>query len=196
LALIAARLASHSRAAVRHALLATSFGMMAALPVACIVAPPISIAAPITAHSRTLVLPLAGLIDAIPPMTPADPSACVKPAIPPAAMLSPSALLVTAWLVGAALSLLPMIMGLWKICSLRRSGLPWPHGRSLVEKLAPDAGIHRRVEVLLHEALPGPMTCGAVHPAIILSPDAQTWDAEDLTRAMVHELEHVRAPTG
>jgi uncharacterized protein (TIGR03435 family) len=107
-------------------------------------------------------------------------------------MLSMSALLVTGWLVGTALSLLPMIMGLWQIRSLRHSGLPWPHGQSLVERLALDAGIHRRVEVLLHEALPGPMTCGVVHPAIMLSPDAQTWDEEDLNRAIVHELEHVR----
>src|SRR6202050_2056045 len=36
------------------------------------------------------------------------------------------------------------------------------------------------------------MPCGVAHPAIVLSPDAQTWDGEDLGRAIVHELEHVR----
>ena len=46
--------------------------------------------------------------------------------------------------------------------------------------------------MLLHEALPGPMTCGVLHPAIVLPPDAQIWDQEDLNRAIVHELEHVR----
>ena len=59
-------------------------------------------------------------------------------------------------------------------------------------RLALEAGIHRRVEVLLHEALTGPMTCGVVHPAIVLPRDAQSWEAEDLNRAIVHELEHVR----
>jgi beta-lactamase regulating signal transducer with metallopeptidase domain len=83
-------------------------------------------------------------------------------------------------------------MGLWQVRSLRRSALPWRHGKPLTEKLALDAGIHRRVEVLLHEALPGPITCGAVHPAILLPQDAQTWIEGDLNRALVHELEHVR----
>ena len=36
------------------------------------------------------------------------------------------------------------------------------------------------------------MTCGVAHPAIVLPMDAQTWEAEDLHRAVVHELEHVR----
>ena len=49
-----------------------------------------------------------------------------------------------------------------------------------------------RVEILLHESLPGPMTCGVLHPVIILPADAQSWDKQDLERALVHELEHVR----
>jgi len=83
-------------------------------------------------------------------------------------------------------------MGLWQVRALSRTALPWRQGQSVVDKLAIDAGIHRRVEVLLHEALPGPITCGAVHPAILLPQDAQTWIEGDLNRALVHELEHVR----
>ena len=82
--------------------------------------------------------------------------------------------------------------GLWQIRSLRRSGLPWLDGQSIAETLALDAGIHRRVEVLLHEALPGPITCGVLGPAIVLPRDAENWAREDLSRAIVHELEHVR----
>jgi TonB family protein len=91
-----------------------------------------------------------------------------------------------------ALFLLPVVMGLWQVRSLRRTALPWRHGQSVAERLALDAGIHRRVEVLLHGTLPGPMTCGVAHPAVVLSHDAETWEVEDLNRAMVHELEHVR----
>src|ERR1700678_3367022 len=36
------------------------------------------------------------------------------------------------------------------------------------------------------------MTCGVLYPAVVLPRDAQSWKAEDLTRAIVHELEHVR----
>ena len=85
-----------------------------------------------------------------------------------------------------------MVIGLWQIRLLRRSGLPWRCGQSLAEGIALDAGVRRRVEVLLHEEVPGPMTCGTVHPAIVLPQDAEHWGAEDLKRALVHELEHVR----
>jgi uncharacterized protein (TIGR03435 family) len=100
--------------------------------------------------------------------------------------------LLTGWIAGTAIFLLPVVTGLWQVRSLFRSALPWRHGQLIVERLALDPGIHRRVEVLLHEGLYGPMTCGVVHPAIVLSKDAQTWNEEDLTRAIVHELEHVR----
>ena len=110
--------------------------------------------------------------------------------------VSPSALLLAGWFAGVALFLLPMVVGLWQVRSLRRSALPWPHGQSVAERLARDAGIHRRVEVLLHEALPGPMTCGVVRPAIVLPPDAQTWEADDLNRALVMNWNTCGAATG
>ena len=189
LALIGAWLARRSRASVRHAILVAAFGVMLLLPVASLVAPPVRIRAPILVTSLP---PLAGAIDAIPPLTQEDAGVHVTRAMPRSSGISPSALLLAAWIAGAMLSLLPMVMGLLQMRSLRRSSRPWLHGQSVVNGLAPDAGIHRRVEVLLHGALAGPMTCGAVHPSIVLSPDAQTWDSEDLNRALVHELEHVR----
>jgi hypothetical protein len=88
--------------------------------------------------------------------------------------------------------LLPLVSGLWQIRWLRRSGLLWRHGQSLAETIARDAGVRQRVEVLLHEAVPGPMTCGIVHPTIVLPQDADGWSEEDLNRTIVHELEHVR----
>jgi beta-lactamase regulating signal transducer with metallopeptidase domain len=76
-----------------------------------------------------------------------------------------------------------MFMGLWQVRSLRRSALSWVRA---------EARVHGRVEVLLNEALPGPMTCGFLNPAIVFPLDAQTWAREDLQRAIMHELEHVR----
>jgi uncharacterized protein (TIGR03435 family) len=166
--------------------------VLLALPVASLVAPPVRVAAPLMALDRTAPPPLAGAIDALAPVAPADAGERSTPAIPRALRLSTSALLLAGWIAGAALALLPVAMGLWQVRLLRRSALPWRHGQAVVERLALDAGIHRRVEVLLHEAASGPMTCGVAHPAIVLSPDAQTWAVEDLRRAMVHELEHVR----
>ena len=66
------------------------------------------------------------------------------------------------------------------------------NGQSLTDRLALDAGIHSRVEVRLHAGLPGPIASGMLYSAIFLPADAQTWEREDLSRALVHELEHVR----
>jgi uncharacterized protein (TIGR03435 family) len=111
---------------------------------------------------------------------------------PQAPVHSFSDLLLAGWMAGTVLFLLPMTVGLWQIRSLRRSGLPWQRGQAVAEAFARDAGIQRRVKVLLHEGLPGPMTCGVVHPAIVLPRDAEDWGGDDLSRAIVHELEHMR----
>jgi len=198
LGLIGVRLARGCRAAVRHALLAGAFAVLLALPVASVVAPPVRIAVP----ARTVSRSSAGAIDAISVIAP-DAGPGVPPANSRSWTLSTSALLLAGWIAGAMLFLLPMAIGLWQVRALRRSGLAWPHGQSVADGLALDAGIYRaagilrRVEVLLvevskHGALPGPMTCGVVHPAIVLPVDAQNWEAEDLNRAIVHELEHVQ----
>jgi TonB family protein len=176
-------MARKSRAAIRHSLLAAAFGMLLVLPLASLVAPPIGIQVP--AAARAPVVPASSTI-AI-----AMPAAGVPvPAARPG--LSMTALLLTGWIAGMALFLSPVLLGLWQVRLLRRSALPWPHGERAAERLANDGGIHRRVAVLLHKDLPGPMTCGVVHPAIVLPLEAEGWDVEDLNRAIVHELEHVR----
>jgi len=51
----------------------------------------------------------------------------------------------------------------------------------------------RRVpDVILHESISVPMTCGVWRTAIVLPPDAREWSEADLHRALIHELEHVR----
>ena len=189
LALIATRMVRRSRAAVRHTLLAAAFVVLLGLPVAALVAPPIRIAVPADTQTRTAPPPLASAVDATQAVPGADVSGAVVAANP---RFSLSAVLLAGWFAGAAMFLLPVLMGLRQVRALRRSGLPFPHGQSVAEELARDAGIYRRVEVLLHESLPGPMTCGAMHPAIVFPADARGWDRNDLKRAILHELEHVR----
>jgi len=191
LALIGAWLARRNRAAVRHALLAAAFGVLLVLPVASVVTPPVRIAVPAAAGER-IVPAFARTVGAAKPVAPAHASRGVASVVPGSPGLSPSALLLAGWIAGTVLFLLPVVMGLWQVRSLRRSAQPWPPGQSAAQRPAFDAGIHRRVEVLLHGALPGPMTCGVLHPSVVLPLDAQTWEAEDLNRAIVHELEHVR----
>jgi len=191
LGLIATWLARGNRAAVRHALLAAAFGVLLVLPLASVLAPPVHVAAPIAAIRVAVPSPVE-TATSVPSVTPEDGGVRVMPSTPHWATLSLSDLLLAGWIVGMALYLLPVMIGLGQIRSLRRSGLPWRHGQSAVERIAPHAGIHRHVKVLLHEALEGPMTCGVLHPVIVMPQDAENWNEEDLNRAIVHELEHVR----
>jgi len=191
LGLIATWLTRRSPAAVRHAVLAASLAVLLALPVASILIKPVRIGLPASTQEwAPSLLPV--------PMNPPQPAASmdgsvvVAPATQPWRWLSPSAVWFALWIAGTTFFLLRMIFGLQQVRALRHFGLPWRDGQSLVNQLALDAGIHRRVEVLLHESLAVPVTCGVVRPAIVLPPDTHAWDAEDLNRAIVHELEHVR----
>jgi bla regulator protein BlaR1 len=193
LGLAAAWVARGNRAAIRHALLAATFGVILLLPVVSLMAPQVHIIVPVEVERRVAVPPL---VEAV--ATSRSEAAVVAagyrviPAVPQRSWPSLPVLLFAGWTIGAVLFLLPVVIGRRQIRSLLRSGLPWRHGQSVAELIALDAGIRRRVDVLLHEAVSGPMTCGIVHPAIVLPQDAESWNEEDLNRAIVHELEHVR----
>ncbi len=180
-------MAYRSRAAVRHTLLAAIFGALLVLPIASLLAPPVLIAVRAAVQQR--VVPARAAVtetqSSIAPRLP-------ETSAPRPARVSASTLLLAAWLAGRCLCLLPAGMGLWQVRRLRRSALPWGRGQSIMASLAFEAGIRRRVDLLLNAAVPGPMTCGVLHPAIVLPQDAERWDDEELIRALVHELEHVR----
>jgi hypothetical protein len=97
-----------------------------------------------------------------------------------------------AWIAGSTTLLLSLVAALWRLQRIRRTALPRTDLRDITAALASDAGIRRRVEVLEHESVPAPLTCGVWSPAIVLPADARGWTDADLRRALVHELEHVR----
>jgi uncharacterized protein (TIGR03435 family) len=191
LALAGARLARGSRAAVRHLMLASAFGIIALLPVASIVVPAVPIAIPVDAVASAVPV-LAGPLDAVPAAAgPVGTAAVITPAIPRAPWLSVPVFTLVLWAAGAAIFALSIMTGLWQVRAIRRRALPWRRAQALVDDFARDAGIRRPVDAVVHESISGPMTCGFVKPAIILPPDARTWAEDDLRRAIVHELEHV-----
>lgn len=189
LALAATWLTRRSRAAVRHVLLSAAFAVLLVLPLASLVAPTVRVAVPIAAHQETASIPFETTSEVVKVV---DVAAGVSFASQRPATISMSTVLLVAWVTGATLFLLPVVVGLWQVRLLRGSALPWRYGRTVMDTLAPEADVRRRVDVLLHESVPGPMTCGVLHPALVLPMEAQAWSAEDLHRAIVHELEHVR----
>ena len=108
------------------------------------------------------------------------------------AMPSLSSVLLTVWFGGAFLLIAGMAIDLMKVRNLRRHGLPSQPLTDLTRTLAREGGVRRRVDVLLHENVPAPFTCGWLRPAVILPREAENWSDAELRHAIVHELEHVR----
>jgi TonB family protein len=187
LAFAGAQLARRRSAGVRHALLASLFAALLLLPLVSLVAPPFAVQVNAPRPAASI-----GVATFRTTVTARATRARAAPAESPRSAPSASTLLVAGWTVGAALFLLPVLAGLWQVRSLRRNALPWRAGQAIAEDLAREAGIRRKIAVLLHSDLSGPFTCGAFKPAIILPADAETWTPDDLARALVHELEHVR----
>ena len=188
--LAAARIARHSRASVRHLMCATAFIVLLALPLVSAVVP---------AHQLAIAMPEPGqaIHVAMPPSLGATISHgldgdAVPDVHPTRPLPTPSTILLVVWLTGTTILVVLMVAGLMHIRRVRRSGLPWRDGQVFVAHIARAMGIRTRIHVLLDETLVGPMTCGVVRPAIVLPRDARQWDMEDLRRAIVHELEHIR----
>ncbi len=191
-ALISAHVAGRTRASIRHAILAAGFAVLLVLPIAAIVAPPIDIALPLAQGSSTLPTNSVQSFDETSLTPRATTSAPSSAADSEMASFSLFGLLFAAWVIGAAIFLVPVIAGLWQVRSLRRTAFPWSHGNAIAGTLADELQLRRRVEVVLHESVPGPMTCGVFRPAIVFSVQAANWNDDDLHRAIAHELEHVR----
>lgn len=187
LGLFGAWLLRGRRAALRHAVLAAAFGVLLVLPAGAIFAPPVRIA--VNARSAPSAAVFSSSADSSrntpAPLTISAPSKHA-PAFPF------SAWLLAVWLCGTVLFLMPVAIGIRQVDRIRRWALPWDRVQSAAGALAMERGMRRRIDVRIHEALPGPMTCGILWPAIVFPRDAESWSGEELNRALIHELEHAR----
>lgn len=184
--LTAVALVPRARASVRHLLLASTFAAVLALPVAAMLLPSLDV--PVLGRALETVT-------AVPP--PAVDPAYVSDTSPAGAYatadggarVSLRGSLVVLWVLGTVASLaplLPMAVCTWR---LRRTSLPWSGARPAA--LAQFRAGHA-IQLLRHEDVASPITFGWRRPAIVLPADAPAWLHEDLDRALVHELEHVR----
>jgi beta-lactamase regulating signal transducer with metallopeptidase domain len=188
-ALLLTRVLTRSRASIRHLLHALAFASLVVIPVAATVLPLVVVTVRVPERREA---PRMTAIAVANSSIEADPQV-VAPAQtePPPAPLTMTGLIATVWVAGAAIFLVPVVAGLWQVRRLHRGALPWAAGQELLKPIASARGIGRRVEVLRHEALTGPITCGLFTPAIVFPANAESWDAAALTRSFTHELEHV-----
>jgi len=192
IAIVAGWIARRQRAAIRHLIFAAAFAVLAVLPLATAVMPRVWIRVPLARTPAVEYSVFAPIADSE-TITPAGQAeARINRPGPTRSVISTLALLQTVWLGGALCSLAPVVLGLWQIRRVRRRALAWPEAQATLDALAHDAGFCGAVDVLVHEAASGPMTCGVARPAIVFPPDAQSWSRVDVRRALTHELEHVR----
>ncbi|HET9703105.1 MAG TPA: M56 family metallopeptidase [Vicinamibacterales bacterium] len=193
--LAAIQFARHARASVRHLVMVACFAALIALPVLMAAAPSMTIEVPVAASAPAASRQRG--IDRSEGLSPPDSKqgsgsqrGAVERAVP--LRLAPLTLVRLAWVIGAVVFLVPVAAVLWRLSVIRRTGLPIAWHREVLTRLVREQGVRRPVEVLEHEAVPGPMTFGVARPVIILPPDAREWDEPELRRALVHELEHIQ----
>ena len=202
-----------ARASRRHAVLSAGFVVLALLPATIVLLPPvgIDIATPALrpASPTTPGTPLAA------PITRANDPGAANPVAngartPPRSADASSALdtrftqdrasmarlFFILWAGGVAVSLAPVAISLQRLRRLRIAGECWTEGRTRANDLAAELGVQRLVDVRVHDGVTTPMTCGWRAPVVLLPRDASSWPEEDLIRAFVHELEHVRRGDG
>ncbi len=186
----ARRVLRRSRASVRHLLLLGACAAVLAMPVAALVLPVVAIP-----------LPYPGPVTVVPVVLEAPPDVALTPVagdvVTEFATGSFQSASIAQWVLlvavmGAAVALLPLIAGVWQTRRLRAAARPWPDGRKRIERLMMDTHSRRRIDVLVHDDLSGPVTCGVWPPVLLFPAEAQHWKDDDFEGAAIHELEHVR----
>src|SRR5262245_64122 len=155
LALALTRFAQRSRAALRHAILTAAFVLLLVLPIASLFVPTVRVVVPIAVQHETARSSF-GLVQTAPGNTTTDGTVHFSPSSTEEPTFSLTTWLFLIWLTGFILFILPVIAGLWQTRSLRRSAVQWPDSKSIFDHLSAEAGIRRHVNVLLHDAVPGP----------------------------------------
>ena len=186
LALAVVRLAGRSSASVRHLVLASMFAALIALPLVITSAPGIRIDFAVKSSTPAQTIGTTQVPSDLSPAAAAPAGTRTRP------LPSWKEILRVVWIGGAILQFGFLAWQLLRLRRVRRAGVPWLEGREQVRRLAGECGVRKSVDVLLHENIVAPVTCGGVRPVILLPFDAQAWSEDNIRRAIIHELEHVR----
>jgi bla regulator protein blaR1 len=186
LALAVVRMAGRAKASVRHLVLASTFAALIALPLVIAAAPGVRVDIAVRPPRPAQTVAPTALPAGITPSA-AAPVGAARWVIP-----SWTTIMRVVWAGGTMLQLGFLGWQLLRLRRIQRAGVPWLEGRDLVQKLAGEYGVRRKVDILLHEEIAAPITCGVLRPVILLPFGVRSWNQDDLRRALIHELEHVR----
>jgi beta-lactamase regulating signal transducer with metallopeptidase domain len=184
LALAAVVALRHSRASVRHLVLASLFAFLLLLPVADRYAPRVVIPVQETAMVRDVI---ANVVEA-----PAPRAARAKDARDPAGGSAVFPIALRVYLSGAAVLVTWLAIGVLRLRRLSAGGEVWLEGTATMNAIALGANIRRSALVILSGSVDVPLTFGFRRSTIVLPLAAREWSTGELERALRHELEHVR----
>jgi beta-lactamase regulating signal transducer with metallopeptidase domain len=179
--------AKTARASARHLVIATAFAALMALPVLIVLVPAMPIDVPVAAASAPAVRASDPI--AVTPRITDSITTAARGDVPDLSLAEWARI---AWIAGTIVFLIPVASVLWRLSMIRRTGLPVAWHRAELARLADARGVSLPVELLEHEAVPGPMTFGIRRPVIVLPLDAREWSEAELRRALMHEIEHIQ----
>ena len=196
LALVAVRRLRGAPASMRHLILASALGVVAVMPLAERTLPALTIP---FATQQAAAQPLLPIVT-IPDMTSRESTPALASASTPlsasgredrSSAPSMTTLLAAAWMIGAIVCLVPVLLTPWHLRRLRTASRPWRKGDALARTVAGEIA-SRPVTLFVNDSVTAPLTCGLVRPTVVLPADAMQWPDDEVRRALVHELEHVR----
>jgi len=178
-----------ARASARHLVIATVFIALVALPLLVSFVPALAIDVPIANVQTAFGNANAGVAPTSAQSAGEIVSIAATRVVPG---LTPAQWARIIWGAGAIVFLIPVASAWWRLSMIRRTGIPVAWHRAELARLADARGVSLPVELLEHEAVPGPMTFGISRPVIVLPLDAREWSEAELRRALMHELEHIQ----
>ena len=139
-AFLLAQLCRRARASIRHLTFSLVFIALVAIPAASLF-PAVEVTVPMTAAAQ--MPPRMDFAAAVWPDGAAAPPESVRGSqqAPSQTSVTMTQALITVWLLGVAVFLAPVALGSWQIYRLRRRSWRWTAGETLVQSLAPGAGI-------------------------------------------------------
>jgi hypothetical protein len=98
------------------------------------------------------------------------------------------------WLLGATVFLIRLVLAEIRLRRLLHNATPvrdqlW---KSRLLAVARAVGIRRKVALLASQETEIPLTTGALHPAVVLSPDFEEWPALRSDAVLRHEMAHIK----
>jgi bla regulator protein blaR1 len=179
--------ARRSRASLRHLALAATFAFLLLLPFVHELAPAMRVAVPAQAAPAWKIAGGAAAAPAAGVLIASERAPGARSTLP-----SRGGIAGGVYLLVVLFLLARLVAGVLRLRALAHSSRVWLEGTARMNEIALEANIRRPTLVVLSDELSAPLTFGWIRSTIVMPAAAQEWSEGELTRAIRHELEHVR----